>query len=67
MGYTAKAQPPPATEAQAVPFASGSRSRHPPACVGIALIDRRFQGGFWYEAAQAHGADIPEVSTSIPG
>jgi hypothetical protein len=22
-----------------------SRSRHPPACVGTALIDRRFRGG----------------------
>jgi hypothetical protein len=45
----------PATETDAVPVASGSRSRHPRACVGTALIDRRFQGG-WHEAAQAHGA-----------
>jgi hypothetical protein len=46
---------PPATETHTVPLARPSRSRHPPACVGPALIERRFRMGR-HEAAQAHGA-----------
>jgi hypothetical protein len=44
MWRTAKALAP-ATETHAVPLASGSRSRHPEACLGPALIDRGFLGG----------------------
>jgi hypothetical protein len=66
MGHTAKAQRPPATETHAAPLANGSR-RHPPACVGTALIDRRSRVRPARSRAASWRADIPEVSTFIPG
>ena len=67
MGHTAKAQPPPATETHAMPLANGSRSRHPPAWVDTAPIDRRSRVGLARIRAASWRADIQEVSTSIPG